>query len=164
MPRSATTTQDEGYVLVTVMALLLVVSLLSTAVLSSVLGGISTTSNARAAVQSQAAAEAGVDVVLGALASGSRCTVTTSATSPSFTATVSYSVAATTNPYDGSVSWIQACPPANATYVKVDSVGLATVAASGTANTGGNSRSVEAILQQSPGAIWSLFGARNLVG
>jgi hypothetical protein len=93
-------------------------------------------------VQSQAAAQAGVDVALAALTTGSSCSATyTSTAVPAYTASLSYTTAASIT---SSTAWIAGCPTAAAQFVKITSVGSA--ASKGVAgNSTGNTKSIEAI-------------------
>jgi hypothetical protein len=134
--------QDEGGVaLAAVIGLMLVGVVLSSLIITSVVTVLSTTTASRAGVQSEAAAEAGVDVALANLTSGNCLSSFSSATAPKYTATIYYSNAAT---LPSSTGWTAGCPTAVSTYVKVHSVG--TAAAGGEAhNTSQNTAAVDSI-------------------
>ena len=153
---------DTGFVLAGVLGLLLLVLLLSAIVTASVLNGLSATASSRAVVQSQSAAEAGVDIVRAVLVTGGRCSTTMVGTSPTFSAEVSYATAVTV-PGVLSSAWIKGCPTAIATWVRVVSVGTpqsvnplndrATVA-----------RAVEAIFSRGVGSpFFTFYSSRNVV-
>ncbi len=103
-----------------------------------------TTSASRAGVQSQAAAEAGIDVGYAALTAGAACTTPVTGTSPQFVLSISYRTS-TTGP------WIDQCPtdPA-AVQVRLRSTGTAD--AKGIANTSGDTQTVEAVYGWTPRA------------
>lgn len=135
---------DRGVALAAVIALMFVGLLLSTLIVTSVLGGISSTTSTRAGVQSETSAEAGVDVAHAAIVTGTGCQATyTSSTAPVYTASLSYTTSATTT----GATWVAGCPTASAQFVKVTSVGGASAKGVGTNNTG-DSTSVEAIFNR----------------
>jgi hypothetical protein len=132
---------ERGIALAAVMALMLVGVLLSALIITSVVGGLATTTSTRAGIQSEAAAEAGVDVSVAGLVSGN-CTATfTSSVAPLYNATISYSTAANASLISG---WTSGCPTTSATFIRVDSTG--TASASGAVGASGdNKQSIEAI-------------------
>lgn len=151
---------DDGYVLVAVLGTLIVVMLLSTAVISAVIGGITVTARAEATAQSGAAADAGIDVARGGLVSGTACSSPQSGTGPSFSVSLSYSTTAQ-NPSDPSTVWIDGCPPESATFVKAVSRGYpSTGEAAG--ESGRDTSVVEAILRRSSNSVWELTLSRDL--
>ncbi|MCU1471530.1 MAG: hypothetical protein JWQ39_2679 [Glaciihabitans sp.] len=135
---------ERGVALAAVMGLMFVGLLLSTLVVSSVLGGISSTTSTRAGVQSETSAEAGVDVAHAAIVTGTGCQATyTSTTAPVYTATLSYTTAASAV----GATWVAGCPTASAQFVKVTSVGSASAKGVGS-NSTGDSTSIEAIFNK----------------
>ena len=134
--------EERGAAMAAVIGLMMVGMLLTTLILSSVVTGLGSTTSTRAGVQSQAAAEAGVDVARAALTTGTSCSASyTSTTAPAYTASLSYT---TDSAVTGATAWIAGCPVATAQFVKITSVGTA-VAKGVAGNTSGNLRKVEAI-------------------
>ena len=134
--------EERGAAMAAVIGLMMVGMLLTTLILSSVVTGLGYTTSTRAGVQSQAAAEAGVDVARAALTTGTSCSASyTSTTAPAYTASLSYTTASSIT---SSTAWIAGCPTATAQFVKISSVGTA-VAKGVAGNTSGNVKSIEAI-------------------
>ncbi len=134
---------ESGAALAAVMGLMMVGMLLTTLILTSVVTSLGTTTSTRAGVQSEASAQAGVDVALASLITGTSCASTyTTTTAPIYSARLSYTTAATLT--TTGLTWTAGCPSASATFVKVTSAG--TAAALGTSgNKTGDSRTIEAI-------------------
>ena len=153
---------DTGFVLAGVLGLLLLVLLLSAIITASVLNGLSATASSRAVVQSQAAAEAGIDVVRAVLVTGGRCPTIITGTSPTFTAEVSYATEVTDSRVPPS-AWIQGSPPADATWVRVVSIG--TPQSSKPPNDRSTvTRAAEAIFSRASGSsIFTFYSSRNVV-
>lgn len=124
---------EDGMALVAVVGLMSVGLLLTSLILSSIVGGVGFTSSTRAGVQSQAAAEAGVaaaTVGLRADTCSANAGVYQSANgaTPKFVARI-YSA-------NSSGTWTQSCPVSGTTKVKIVADG--TAAALGVANQKGN--------------------------
>ncbi|MFM9877197.1 MAG: hypothetical protein ACKVOG_05020 [Rhodoglobus sp.] len=133
---------DTGAALASVMSLMLLGSLLSVLILSSVVASIASTTAVRATVQSEASAQAGVDVALASIVSGNCVPTYTSAIAPKFTVAVSYTTSPTlTTP---GLTWVAGCPTAAAPFMKIVSTGTAAAPAVGS-TTSGNTEAVEAI-------------------
>jgi type II secretory pathway pseudopilin PulG len=130
---------ERGSALVSVIGLMGVVAIIGILVSSVTVSAMGFTSSTRAAVQAQAAAEAGVDFVQASLASGTCQATFDPHVTPAFTATVYYSLQTVGD------SWASGCPNgAPAQRIKIVSTGMA--AAHGVAgNSSGNTRAVEAI-------------------
>ncbi|MCC6855970.1 MAG: hypothetical protein IT189_07910, partial [Microbacteriaceae bacterium] len=80
--RSALTRDDRGAALAAAMSLMLLGALLSVLILSSVVATFSATTGTRATVQSEASAQAGIDVALASVMSGNCVSSYTSTTVP----------------------------------------------------------------------------------
>lgn len=132
---------DEGAALASVMSLMLLGALLAVLILSSVVASIASTTTVRATVQSEAAAQAGVDVALASVVSGNCVPTYTSTVAPKYSVAVSYTTAATLS---SGTSWTAGCPTASATFMKLVSTGTAASVAVGKTTTG-NTEAVEAI-------------------
>ncbi len=127
--------------LAAVMGLMLVGVVLSTLIITSVVTGLTTTTASRAGVQSEASAEAGVDVALASLTSGTCLSSFSSTTAPKYTATIYYSNSAT---LPSSSGWTAGCPTSVSTYIKIHSIG--TAAAKGVQkNSSQNTAALDAI-------------------
>ncbi|KQV07151.1 hypothetical protein [Leifsonia sp. Root112D2] len=131
--------REEGSALIAVLGLIGVAAIIGLLVSSATVSAMGFTSATRAGVQSQAAAEAGIDFAQVSLATGSCQPSYTSSVAPSFTATLYYSLQSLGD------SWATGCPNgAPAQRIKIVSTGLATsVGVAG--NTRGNASAVEAI-------------------
>lgn len=136
---------DRGAALASVMALMLLGTLLSVLILSSVVASVSSTTAVRATVQSSASAQAGVDTALASIVSGSCVPTYASTVAPKYTVRVSYTTS-TTLSAPGLV-WVDGCPVTNAPFMKIVSVGTAASPAVGSA-TSGNTEAVEAIFSR----------------
>jgi len=133
---------DRGAALASVMSLMLLGALLSVLILASVVASVSSTTATRATVQSEAAAQAGVDVAVASVVSGNCVSSYTSTTAPKYTVAISY----TTSPSLSTpgLTWIAGCPTTAAPFMKVTATGTASSPAVGT-TTFGNTEAVEAI-------------------
>jgi cytoskeletal protein CcmA (bactofilin family) len=137
--------REKGSALMAVVGLMGVAAVITITVASVTIGAIGVTTSTRAGVQSQASAEAGIDVTIASLGTG-LCPATTSPVgAPAFTVAISYSLS------DSGDSWTTGCPGAGARRVKIVSTGTAAAAGVG-GNTSGDKRVVEAIYKAtSPG-------------
>ncbi|TFD11258.1 hypothetical protein E3T35_11925 [Cryobacterium sp. TMT1-2-2] len=126
-----------------VIGLMGVAGVATLAIAASTMNSIGVSSAARAAVQSQAAAEAGVDAALGNL-SQPTCKEQWGTTTPISTVDVFYSLDPTPVAGEPDENWFPGCPAANAERVKIISTGEATQNGQAGNNTG-DSRIVEAI-------------------
>ena len=134
----AAASEDEGMALAAVMALVVVMLLISSAIAAATISAASFTTSTRADVQSQAAADSGIDAAYAAIRGGSDVCSATSITVPLYTVTVAYkNSSGTTLTCSGTVSGT----PATAV---VTSVGSA--AANGLRATDGNTATVAANL------------------
>ncbi|HOT33844.1 MAG TPA: hypothetical protein PLJ54_12185 [Rhodoglobus sp.] len=140
--RSALTRDDRGAALAAAMSLMLLGALLSVLILSSVVATFSATTGTRATVQSEASAQAGIDVALASVMSGNCVSSYTSTTVPKYSVAVSYTTSPTLS--TPGLTWVSGCPTASAPFMKITSTGTAGSPAVGT-TTFGNSEAVEAI-------------------
>lgn len=141
---SRTGNSERGSAMIAVVGLMGITVVIGISVASASINALSFTSATRAGVQSQAAAEAGIDYTVGALKSTMTCapSYTSPAGSPAFTTTVSYATTATIP--SAATGWTPGCPPNSAKFVKIESQG--TASAKGVAGaTVGNKNKVEAI-------------------
>ena len=128
---------------------------------------LSITTSARAGVQSQAAAEAGIDAAVARLRGAATCSPTmSSASEPAYSVTLAYSTA---NSVAASTVWPVGCPTASAKFVKITSVGFSQADGIGEV-TQGDSRSVEAVynytttstsIPETGGAVYTYSAAAN---
>lgn len=114
---------EKGSALIAVLGIAAVLAIVTVTVSTVTVQAMGSTSSARASVQSRAAADAGIDAALARLKTTNGCmvngTVVTSPTVPTFTATITYSL-------NSGASWVgSACPPNNATHVRILSTGEA---------------------------------------
>ncbi len=155
--RASITPSDGGSALLTVIGIMGVASILVLTISTMSLSSLGNTSAARARVQSQAAAEAGIDYAAAQLANSGGCpTSLSSIAAPIFTVTISY--------FTGT-SWVDDCPlPSSVERVKIISTGSAT--SFGVAgNSSGDVRRVEAIfpyLHLSPIPLGNRTAIRNV--
>jgi hypothetical protein len=135
---------ESGSAMIAVVGLMGITVVIAISVASASINALSFTSATRAGVQSQAAAEAGIDFTVGALKSTMACAPTYSspAGGPSFTTALSYATTATIP--SSATGWTPGCPPRSATFVRIESQGTAT-AKGVSGNTIGNKNKVEAV-------------------
>jgi hypothetical protein len=135
---------ERGSAMIAVVGLMGITVVIAISVASASINTLSFTSATRAGVQSQAAAEAGIDYTVGALKSTMGCSPTYSspAGAPSFSTSISYATTAAIP--SSAAGWTPGCPPNSATFVKVESQGTASAKGVG-GNTVGNKNKVEAI-------------------
>lgn len=135
---------DAGSALIGVLALMTVTAIIGVTVATSAISGLSATSSARASVQARAAAEAGVDVAVVGLQNVGSCEaalgIYESALAPRYRAEIQYN--------DSGV-WIDGCPPATATQVRIESTGFAEARGVAGASSG-DSRVIEAVYNYIP--------------
>jgi len=137
---------DEGAALVVVIGLMAVGMLLTSLIMSSSISGVGFTSSTRAGVQSQASAEAGVEVALAGIRAGS-CASKSGIYASAADATPIYRAEVWSQ--NGGGTWTQSCPVSNTVAIKIVSGGTAD--ALGVAGQSGNDRSnVEAIFSTTP--------------
>ncbi len=110
--RSALTRDDRGAALAAAMSLMLLGALLSVLILSSVVATFSATTGTRATVQSEASAQAGIDVALASVMSGNCVSSYTSTTVPKYSVAVSYTTSPTLS--TPGLTWVSGCPTASA--------------------------------------------------
>ncbi|MHB1171412.1 MAG: hypothetical protein ACYCZY_02730 [Lacisediminihabitans sp.] len=144
--RIALRQQERGAALVSVVALVAVTVVVGAAVTASVLGANSISTSTRAAVQSRAAADAGIDVAFAQIAGGNYlCATANSSSVPSYSATVVYKDAGG-SPLACSGSQVIGSPAS----AVIKSVGQASNG--GTATSSFNSGTVMADVNITPGA------------
>ena len=144
LTRLARAREDAGSALVSVIALVLTLSFITAALLGVTLSATAFTTSARAASQSKAAAQAGLDVTRLALNSGS-CTASGAVTAVGATGTYQVSVYV---PSGG--GWALGCPSDSGTQLRLVSVGTAAGKGTGGATTG-DTTTIAAVL--APGVL-----------
>ena len=114
---------EQGSSLLAVVGLMAVTAIIGVTVANVSLNALGFTSAARAGVQSQAAAESGINVAVAALRGAATCTPTyASASTPIYSVAVSYT---TSTPLTSGSVWVTGCPTTAAKYVKFVSTGTA---------------------------------------
>ena len=151
---------DRGNAMIAVIGLLAVTSIITMTVTSATVQAAGFTSLSRAGVQSNAAAEAGVDAMLAALfadncpASGELTATQGSvdpalsgaaANAPFFEATIAYRIST-------AAAWTGGCPLEAATQIRIQSVGFAADEGVAASASGRDSSAVQAIYTWQPGA------------
>ena len=136
-------TSERGSSLLAVIGLMAVAAIATLAIAGSTMNSLGVSSAARAGVQAQAAAEAGIDDALANL-SQPICTEEWGTTTPVSTVDVFYSLYPTPAAGEPDTNWPTGCPPTNAERVKIVSIGEATQAGQA-GNTTGDKRKVEAV-------------------
>jgi hypothetical protein len=135
-------TEERGVALAAVIGVMVVGLLLTSLIMAAILGGIRFTTSTKAGVQSQAAADAGIDVAHAGLEAGNCSAVggvyaSAAGTSPKYSAQVWHAVTA-------GDAWVSGCPISTSTVVRVVSTGTADTL--GVASASGNDVSyVEAV-------------------
>jgi len=151
---------ERGNAMIAVIGLLGVTSIITMTVTGATVQAMGYTSLTRAGVQSNAAAEAGVDAMLAALFTN-ECpadgvlTATqgsidpgltgTAATAPFFESTIAYRISAT-------ASWTSGCPINAATQIRIQSTGFAADEGVGESASAGDASAVQAVYTWVPGA------------
>jgi hypothetical protein len=151
---------ERGNAMIAVIGLLAVTSIITMTVTGATVQALGYTSLSRAGVQSNAAAEAGVDAMLAALFAD-ECPATgqleasqgdldptltgAAADDPFFEATVAYRINAT-------ASWTTGCPIDAATQIRIQSTGFATDQGVAESASAGDASAVQAIYAWRPGA------------
>lgn len=146
---------QQGSALLAALGLTAVAAVIAIVVTTTSLFSVGFTTATQAAVQSQAAAEAGIDFAAASVSSTTTaCQANYSSSSaPKFSVAVYYSIV---NPVpspipDSGVTWVSGCPTLLATLVKFVSTGTANTPGL-VGNSGGNTRRVEAIYPFRPNA------------
>ena len=146
---------EQGTALLAALGLTAVAAVIAIVVTTTSLFSVGFTTATQAAVQSQAAAEAGIDFAAASVSSTTTaCQASYSNSSaPLFTVTVSYStLSPVPSPLpDTGMTWVSGCPTLGATLVKFVSTGTASSPGL-VGNAGGNTRRVEAIFPFRPNA------------
>lgn len=154
---------ESGSALIGVLALMMVAAVIGVTIATAAIHGLGVTSSARAGVQARAAAEAGIDIAVAGLKNEgewttagvtyNKCTATGGvyeSPSPSAPPTTPQPKFRSIVQYDGaSGTWVNGCPPATATQVRIQSTGFAD--AKGVAGaSSGDSQVIEAIYNYIP--------------
>ncbi len=135
---------DSGSTLLAVVGLMAVTAIIGVTVANVSLNALGFTSATRAGIQSQAAAQSGVNVALAALKSTATCTSTyTSTSTPKYSVQLSYATDATLT---SSSVWTNGCPITSAKFVKIVSTGTATSIGVNRTSSG-NTQRIEAIYE-----------------
>jgi hypothetical protein len=140
---------ERGSAILGVLGVMGVTIVIAVTTTTASLHAVGITSSTRAGVESEAAAEAGIDYAASKLATSVCQSTYSSSSAPIFSVVVSYSNLAT-SPGTTDNSWVVGCPSStSAQRLKLVSTGTASTA--GVAgNTTGNSRKVEAIYPYTP--------------
>ncbi len=159
--RASATPSDGGSALLTVIGTMGVASILALTIATMSLSSLGNTSAARARVQSQAAAEAGIDYAAAQLANSVCQAQFSSTVAPIFTVTISYSTVQTPSTATDT-SWVSGCSSASSVErVRLISTGSAT--SFGVAgNSSGDIRRVEAIFPYVLNALGNRTAIRNV--
>lgn len=147
--------RNEGSALITVIAVMAVMMIVSLTVVSVTLSSLHVTRSTLGGVQAQAAADGGIDDTAAKLATSSceEGAAYASTTTPQFSVTISYSLQE-----DGG-DWLPGCAVVGAKRIKLVSTGTAQ-AAIGQENQ--ETRKVEAIYQSAGTAIGDRISIRDL--
>lgn len=158
--RTASRSDDRGNAMIAVIGLLAVTSMITLTVTGATVQALGYTSLTRASVQSNAAAEAGVDAMLAALfaddcpATG-ELTVTQGALDPSLTggaASAPFFVATVAQRISTGAAWTPGCPAMATTQIRIQSTGFAADPGSSESASGRDESAVQAIYTWTPGA------------
>lgn len=140
---------ERGSAILAVLGVMGVTIVIAVTTTTASLHAVGITSSARASVEAEAAAEAGIDYAASKLATSACQSTYTSSAAPIFSVVVSYSNLGT-SPGTTDTSWVSGCPTStSAQRLKLVSTGTAsTLGVAG--NMTGNSRKVEAIYPYTP--------------
>ena len=158
--RALTRSDDRGNAMIAVIGLLAVTSMITLTVTGATVQALGYTSLSRAGVQSNAAAESGVDAMLAALVANA-CPATgtlaatqgsvnpsltgSAASAPFYSATIAQRISA-------SAAWTPGCPVGATTQIRVQSTGFAEDQGVSTSASRGDSSAVRAVYTWRPGA------------
>lgn len=158
--RTSPRTDDRGNAMIAVIGLLAVTSMITLTVTGATVQALGYTSLTRAGVQSNAAAESGVDAMLAALTADD-CPATgelvatqgsidpsitgPAASAPFFEATVAYRIST-------AAAWTAGCPIDAATQIRIQSTGFAMDEGVAESASGGDASAVQAVYAWTPGA------------
>ena len=158
--RASSRTDDRGNAMIAVIGLLAVTSMITLTVTGATVQALGYTSLTRAGVQSNAAAESGVDAMIAALFAND-CPATgeleatqgaidpsitgPAASAPFFVATVAYRIST-------AAAWTPGCPIDAATQIRIQSTGFATDEGVADSASGGDASAVQAVYGWTPGA------------
>jgi hypothetical protein len=146
--------------MIAVIGLLAVTSMITMTVTGATVQALSYTSLTRAGVQSNAAAEAGVDAMLAELfadecpATG-ELAVTQGAVDPALTgaaADAPFFVATVAQRISGAAAWTSGCPNGATTQIRIQSTGFAADAGVAESASGRDASAVQAVYEWTPGA------------
>ncbi|MBC7724509.1 MAG: polymer-forming cytoskeletal protein [Burkholderiaceae bacterium] len=139
--RDTPTASERGSVMLSVLGVTAIVSIVAVTIATGLVAGLATSSAARASLQAQSAAEAGIDFSRAALLRGSCPSTMPLPTAPSFTLDVASRTAGG--------AWVSGCPASGAAEIRVVSTGLAEdIGVAG--NDSGDLRRVEAVYAAAP--------------
>ena len=158
--RSGSRSDDRGNAMIAVIGLLAVTSMITMTVTGATVQALSYTSLTRAGVQSNAAAEAGVDAMLAQLfadacpATG-ELAATQGSVDPSLTGPAAdepFFVATVAQRISASASWTDGCPVGATTQIRIQSTGFAADLGVAESASAGDASAVQAIYEWTPGA------------
>lgn len=158
--RASSRTDDRGNAMIAVIGLLAVTSMITLTVTGATVQALGYTSLSRAGVQSNAAAESGVDAMLARLFADD-CPATgelvatqgqldpsitgPAASAPFFEATIAYRIST-------AAAWTSGCPIEAATQIRIQSTGFASDEGVADSASGGDASAVQAVYTWTPGA------------
>ncbi|WP_319014289.1 hypothetical protein [Microcella sp.] len=157
---SAARNDDRGNAMIAVVGLLAVTSMVTMTVTGATIDALGYTSLTRAGVQSNAAAEAGVDAMLAELfaddcpATG-QLTVTQGAVDPALTGTAAtqpFFVATIAQRVSNQAAWTPGCPNGATTQIRIQSTGFASDTGVAESASAGDASAVQAVYAWTPGA------------
>ncbi len=158
--RTGSRSDDRGNAMIAVIGLLAVTSMITMTVTGATVQALSYTSLTRAGVQSNAAAEAGVDAMLAQLfadacpATG-ELAATQGSVDPSLTGPAAdepFFVATVAQRISTSASWTAGCPVGATTQIRIQSTGFATDIGVAESASAGDTSAVQAVYEWTPGA------------
>lgn len=158
--RRSSIADDRGNAMIAVIGLLAVTSMITLTVTGATVQALGYTSLSRAGVQSNAAAESGVDAMLAAL-SASACpatgelTATQGSVNPALTgapAAAPFFVATVAQRISGTAAWTPGCPTDASTQIRIQSTGFASDEGVAESASAGDASAVEAVYAWQPGA------------
>lgn len=133
--------RERGSALAAVLGVMAVGLILTSLIMTSIVGAYGFSSSTRAGVQSQASADAGIAAAQTGLFTTGNCAAQPTpgryvgSSAPAYTATVEY---------DAGLGWVAGCPSATATRIRIVSTGTAQAAGVNGASSGNTSK-VEAV-------------------
>ncbi|OYX55802.1 MAG: hypothetical protein B7Y93_04395, partial [Micrococcales bacterium 32-70-13] len=158
--RPSSIADDRGNAMIAVIGLLAVTSMITLTVTGATVQALGYTSLSRASVQSNAAAESGVDAMLAALSANAcpatgQLTATQGSVDPSLTgsaAAAPFYVSTVAYRISTSAAFTPGCPAEAATQIRIQSTGFAVDEGVADSASAGDASAVQAIYAWTPGA------------